>query len=137
MNVQSAYQQYKTVQVKTANGGRLIIILYEGAIKFLRLAKKHIREGNLEGANNNLIKAQNIINELSASLDEDKGGDISRNLSSLYQFMNRKLVQANINKEIESVEMVEELLLEILETWKQVLNGEKGKEKDKGVKMEA
>ncbi|HLV10333.1 MAG TPA: flagellar protein FliS, partial [Halanaerobiales bacterium] len=60
----------------------------------------------------------------------------SRNLSSLYQFMNRKLVQANINKEIESVEMVEELLLEILETWKQVLNGEK-EEKGKGVKMEA
>lgn len=127
MGVQAAYQQYKEVQVKTANNGKLVLMLYQGIIKFLRLAKKHIGDANMAGANENLIKAQNIINELSANLDREKGGEIAQNLYNLYQFMNRNLIQANIKKEIEPIEIVEEMMIELLETWKQIVNGKQVK----------
>jgi len=127
MGVQAAYQQYKEVQVKTANNGKLVLMLYQGIIKFLRLAKKHIEDGNMVGANENLIKAQNIINELSANLDREKGGEIAQNLYNLYQFMNRNLIQANIKKEIEPIEIVEGMMIELLETWKQIVNGKQVK----------
>lgn len=122
MGVQAAYQQYKEVQVKTATNGKLVLMLYQGIIKFLRLAKKYIEDGNMAGANENLIKAQNIINELSANLDREKGGEIAQNLYNLYQFMNRNLIQANIKKEIEPIEIVEGMMIELLETWKQIVN---------------
>ena len=97
-------------------------MLYQGTIKFLRLAKKHIEDGNMAGANENLIKAQNIINELSANLDREKGGKIAQNLFDLYQFMNQNLIQANIRKEIEPIDVVEGMMIDLMETWKQIVN---------------
>jgi|LSQX01.1.fsa_nt_gb flagellar protein FliS len=127
MSVHLAYQQYKEVQVKTANNGKLVLMLYQGIVKFLRLAKKYIEDGNIEAANENLIKAQKIINELSANLDREKGGEIAGNLFRLYQFMNSQLIRANIKKEIAPIEIVEEMTIELLETWKQIVNGKQVK----------
>ncbi|NLM96920.1 MAG: flagellar export chaperone FliS [Halanaerobiaceae bacterium] len=127
MSVHLAYQQYKEVQVKTANNGKLVLMLYQGIVKFLRLAKKYIEDGNIEAANENLIKAQKIINELSANLDREKGREIAGNLFRLYQFMNSQLIRANIKKEIAPIEIVEEMTIELLETWKQIVNGKQVK----------
>lgn len=127
MSVHLAYQQYKEVQVKTANNGKLVLMLYQGIVKFLRLAKKYIEDGNIEAANENLIKAQKIINELSTNLDREKGGEIAGNLFRLYQFMNSQLIRANIKKEIAPIEIVEEMTIELLETWKQIVNGKQVK----------
>ncbi len=129
-NQTAAYQQYKEVQVKTANRGKLLIILYQGCIKFLRLAKKGIQDNNIEMANNNIIKSQRIIMELMSTLDRDKGGEISDNLYNLYDYMNRQLIDANINKNIVPIEIVEELMLELLDSWQQIVNGGKREEED-------
>lgn len=131
MSVQTAYKQYKEVQVKTANKGKLLIMLYQGAIKFMRLAKTYIRDNNISEANENLIKAQNIVNELNATLDQERGGEIARNLSSLYNFMNRRLIEANIKKEIEPIEEVEEIMMGLLESWEEIINKNKSKNQDR------
>lgn len=125
MNTNVAYQKYQNVQVKTANRGKLLLMLYQGCIKFLRLAEKSIEEKNIEGANNYLVRSQDIIRELQSTLDIEKGGRIARDLNSLYDFMIHMLLEANIKKEIQPVKVVEELMLELLETWKEIINGQK------------
>jgi len=129
-NQTTAYQQYKEVQVKTANRGKLLIILYQGCIKFLRLAKKGIQDNNIEMANNNIIKSQKIIIELMSTLNREKGGEIADNLYSLYDYMNRQLIEANIKKNLAPIEIVEELMLELLDSWQQLVNGGKREEEN-------
>ena len=128
---QSAHKQYKQVQVKTANKGKLVVMLYQGCVKFLRLAKKSIDEENIEDANNYIIRSQDIIRELMNTLDMEKGGEIATNLSQLYDFVNRQLIEANINKDIEKIEVVEEMMLELLDAWKQIINSQEQKEESK------
>ena len=124
MTAQTAYKQYKQVQVKTANKEKLLIMLYQGCIKFLRLAKKNIDEDDIEGANNYIIRSQDIIRELMNTLDMEKGGDIANNLYQLYDFMNRKLIEANINKDKEKIKIVEDMMADLLDAWKQISNGQ-------------
>jgi len=130
MNSQGAYKKYQNVQVKTANKGKLLIMLYEGCVKFLRLAEKSIEEKEMEAANNYLIRSQDIINELMVTLDMEKGGEIAENLYKLYDFMMSQLVEANINKDVEKIELVEDFMLELLDSWKQIISA-KHKEEEK------
>lgn len=128
----TAHQEYKQVQVKTANNKKLLLMLYQGCIKFLRIAKKSIEEEDMENANEYLKKSQAIIDELRYTLDMDKGGEISNNLYKLYNFMYSELITANIKKEIEPIENVENLMLDLLETWKEIINNPKqGNEQQK------
>lgn len=130
MNLQQVYQQYQRTQVETANPGKLVIMLYQGGIKFLKLAKKSMEDNDLEGVNNYLIRTQDIINELMVTLDLENGGEIAENLYRLYEFMNYQLIQANIKKEGEPIVQVEELLVELLDAWEQIVNGTKLVEED-------
>lgn len=91
--------QYKQTEVSTADRGRLVILLYEGAINFLKKAESCIRKGNIEEKCNNINRAQDIIQELSNSLKMDEGREIAGNLRSLYLFMDRHLVKAKINRD--------------------------------------
>ena len=120
---QAAYQQYKQVQVKTANRGKLLVMLYQGCIKFLRLAKKSIEEEDIENANNYIIRSQDIIRELMNTLDREKGGELADNIYNLYDFLNRQLIEANVNKDIDKISVVEEMMLELLESWEQIVSG--------------
>ena len=81
----NAYQQYQHNSIMSASPERLMIMLFEGAIKFVRLARKDIEEKNIAGANYNLTRAQDIITELDQSLDMSY--DISEYLSGVYDFM--------------------------------------------------
>jgi len=116
------YQQYKKTKVETANQGKLIIMLYEGGIKFSKLAKKSLDNGDYEQANNYLLRAQDIINELMVTLDRDKGGEIANNLYQLYEYMNYQLIQANVKKSSEPIDIVLELMMELLESWKEIIS---------------
>lgn len=94
----NGYEKYKKVDVSTASQNRLIIMLYDGAIKFLETAcaamdKKH----GTEEAHNNILKAQEIIYELLSSLNYE-AGDIAHRLASIYTYMNQKLTEGNISK---------------------------------------
>lgn len=117
----SPYQKYKNTKVETANQEKLLIMLYNGAIKFIKQAKEGIQEQDYELVNNKLNRSQAIITELRTTLDEEQGGEIAQNLDALYEYMNRRLVQANVNKELEPIDEVLSMLRELKETWQQAI----------------
>jgi len=122
--MRDAFQRYQQIQVETANKGKLLIMLYQGCIKFLRLAKKSIDEKDPEGANHYLIRSQNIVNELRSTLDLEKGGKIAENLDKLYDFMLVQLIEANIKKDGEMIQIVEKLMLDLLNAWQEIIEGQ-------------
>lgn len=113
----NAYQQYQYNSIMSASPERLMIMLFEGALKFVKLARKDIEEKNLAGANYNLTRAQDIITELDQSLDMSY--DVSENLAGVYDFIYRQLVNANIKKDVYGLDIVESMLTELKDTWSQ------------------
>ncbi len=110
------YRQYKQMSVETASPERLIIMLYDGAIKFLNQAKANIEEENIEGANNALLKTQDIISELMIGLNME-AGEIARNLYNLYDYFKWCLVEANTHKNTAILDEILEHLTELRDTW--------------------
>lgn len=115
------YQKYKTAQYSTASPEQLLLMLYEGAIKYARQAQKDMEERNVEAANNKLKKTEDIISELMVSLNMDEGGEIAQNLYNLYDYMNRRLIQANIRKDPGLVDEVINLLTSLKESWEEAI----------------
>lgn len=114
------YEQYRRMQVETASQGKLIIMLYEGAIKNLHLAQQCMERKNINGAHNSLMKAQRIIQELNNTLNMD-AGEIAQNLRNLYLYMLESLVKANIQKDSTIVGEVLELLAELKIGWDEII----------------
>ena len=83
------YHQYRQVEVNTTNRGKIIVMLYSGAITFLNKSKLYMEKKDYENKGKYLTKALNIIEELNVSLDLQKGGEIAKNLKSLYLFIDR------------------------------------------------
>ena len=124
-----AYKQYNQVQIKTANRGKLIVMLYQGAIRFMKKAVMHLDQKDMEGKGNALIRAQDIILELTYALDQeslDRGDELALNLQRLYLYSYRRLVHANIRMEVEPIQEVIGLLENLLEAWEQILQSEGG-----------
>lgn len=117
MSVANPYQQYQQNAVQSADPGDLVVMLYDGLVRFLKLAVKSLEDNDKEAANNALIKSQDIVSYLNETLD--RRFEISRNLAALYDFMSRQLVSANIKKEIKLVEEVLGLAQELRDTWRQ------------------
>jgi len=113
----NAYQKYKNTQIETANQEKLLIMMYNGAIKFSKQAKEAINRNDYEAVNNSLVRTQAILLELQATLDHQKGGEIAENLDALYDYMKRKLTDANVDKEKEPIDEVIDMLNELKETW--------------------
>ncbi len=113
---------YKETNIRTASQGKLIVMLYDEAIRQLTLAiqelGKHSRK--LDIVHNAVVKAQDVITELTASLDFEKGGEIAKNLLGLYLFFNRQLMEANVRKDAKPMEDVRKLLEELREAWIQI-----------------
>jgi flagellar secretion chaperone FliS len=113
--------QYKQIDIGTADPGKLVILLYEGAINFLKKARKSTLESNIQERCNNINRAQAIIQELNNSLKMDVGGEIAHNLRSLYFFMERHLVMAKIKKgNTEKIDEVISMLTRLCEAWVEV-----------------
>jgi flagellar protein FliS len=111
---------YQTNQVTTASPKKLLIMLYDGAIKNLRLAELSLEEKNIENVNKYLKKAQDIITEFMTTLNFEDGGDVAGNLYQLYEYMNRRLIRANIDKDVEPIKEVRKYLEELRDTWMQI-----------------
>jgi flagellar protein FliS len=118
------YKNYREVEIETASGLRLVVMLYAGAIKFLNIAREGILSKKLDSANNNIIKAQDIISELMTSLNFD-AGEVAHNLYSLYLYMNRRLLEANIEKNLEIINEITRLLNTLKSAWEELLKKEK------------
>lgn len=110
------YQSYRQIQIDTAGPLELVVKLYDGAIRFLNQAKRGMNENNIALANEGLKRAQDIIEELNVSLNMD-AGEVSAHLRSLYEFMNRTLVDANIKKDPKSLDDVISLLTTLRGAW--------------------
>ena len=111
---------YQTNQVVTASPKKLVIMLYDGAIKNLRLAELSLNEKNIENSNKYLTKTQAIITEFMSTLNFEDGGDVAKNLYQLYEYMNRRLIRANIDKDVEPIIEVKKYLEELRDTWTQI-----------------
>ncbi len=114
------FNEYKKTQIATANQGKLIVMLYDGAIKFLNIAIDSMKPQTYDIANNNIIKAQDIITELLLSLNMKEGGEISQNLFNLYMYFKKTLLEANIKKDTEMIKGVLELLKELRDAWDKI-----------------
>jgi flagellar secretion chaperone FliS len=115
----TAQNAYKQNSVTTASPGELTLMLYNGCLKFLHKAKLSIQEKNIQEKNTNLIKAQAIISELMATLNMDI--EVSKNMFALYEYMNYRLVEANIQNDVAIIEEVEGFVTEFRDTWKEVI----------------
>jgi len=113
-------QAYQDAAVTTQSKGRLIVMLYEGAVKFLKLAIKEADANNYEAKGKYIGKAQDIITELNAVLDMEAGGEIAGNLRKLYFFMNDRLSKANAKNDPETIREVISLLEELNQGWKAI-----------------
>jgi flagellar protein FliS len=115
-------RSYKETQIKTATPGKLILMMYDGAIKNLNQALQDMdnEHRRYDSISNSLIKAQDIIAELMISLDFERGGEIAKNLFGLYVFMNRRLLDGNIKKDKAPLEEVKTLLIELRGAWAEV-----------------
>lgn len=115
-----AYQAYRQTQVSTASQGELLIMLFDGAIRFSKQGQDHMEKGEIEQANFKLIRAQDIVNELILSLNLEVG-EIAQSLQQLYTYIYDLLVQANIKKESDKVDEAVRMLTELRDTWEQVV----------------
>lgn len=115
----NAFNAYKQNSVTTASPGELTLMLYNGSIKFLGKAKVAITDKNIEEKNYNIQRAQAIIAELMSTLNMDI--EISKQMLLLYEYMNRRLVEANIQNDVTIIEEVEGLVTEFRDTWKEVI----------------
>ncbi len=115
------YRTYLHTQIETASGLKLIIMLYNAAIKFTKLAQLSLAENKLEQSHINNIKTQDILFELMNSLDPNQG-EMSDSLYLLYDYMQQRLVTANLKKEAAPLTEVESLLVDLRDTWLQAFN---------------
>lgn len=113
--VSNPYQQYLQNSVMSASREELTLLLYNGAVKFIRQAMKAIEEKDVQGAHNAIIRTQDIISELRGTLNMDL--EISGSLASLYEYLSRRLVEANLKKDNEVLDEVLNLVGELRDTW--------------------
>lgn len=109
--------QYQKVQVMTADRVRLIIMLYDGVVKFNKCAQRAIKEGDIESRSTYINRSQAIIGELKNSLNMEEGGEIARNLSRLYDFSIEKLAEANLKNDASAVDAVTKVINELKSGW--------------------
>lgn len=112
-----AVDQYRKTAVNTASPLELVVMLYDGAIRFIDAGKIAMAKKDLENQNTNLQKAQKVINELITCLDMQRGGEIATNLFSIYNFVNNQLIEANINDREDLLDGAKSLLINLREAW--------------------
>jgi len=124
----NAISTYRETRVKTASQGQLVIMLYDEAVKNLDRGLELIslntgekkNPGNIEKISKAVLKAQEVITELTVSLDFEQGGEIAKNLFSLYTWFNKELLEANITQDIRRITIVRNQLSELRSAWTEI-----------------
>lgn len=120
-NMNPYLKQYKQTQFETAPREQILLMLYDGAVKFLNLARQGFEEKDIEKIHNNIVKAQNIITEFQATLDMENGGTFAKNLFSLYEYLNKRLLEANVKKRIDYLDEVIKHVTALRDTWREAI----------------
>src|SRR6266404_865638 len=125
MHQTNPWQSYRQVATQTASPGQLVLMLYDGAIRFLDQARAGFdKDDPLEfnqTIHNNILKAQPIINASNVSLDTAKGGELPTKLRLLYNYMDRRLHDSNVKKEPEGILDVIRRVTVLRDSWQQML----------------
>lgn len=127
MLAQTYARTYRTNAVLTASPGQLVLMLYDGVLKSLALARDAF-EGSadnprsIEVINEQLIRAQAILAELQSGLNLEAGGEFARTMDRLYEYHSRRLFEANLRKDVKPVIEVERLVGELRDAWAQMLS---------------
>lgn len=111
------YSAYERTNVETADQRQLILMLYDGAIRFLQKAEQQIEANDVESAHNYLIRTRQIVGELLATLKPEKAGEVGRNLRQLYIYVFNRLVEANLTKDLATVNEVTRIMGTLREGW--------------------
>jgi flagellar protein FliS len=117
--VTQAAQTYEETSISTQDKGKLVVMLYEGAIKYLKVARRELEDGDYATKGTYIGKAQDIISELNNSLDMEVGGELARDLRSLYNFIYGRLSTANIERDVEKIDDCIRLLRQLHGAWEQ------------------
>ncbi len=119
---QSSVHAYRHTSVKTASQGRIIVMLYDEAVRQIDLALRLLDDQTrqLDLVNNAVVKAQDVVTELIVSLDLEKGGELAQNLLRLYLFFNDRLMEGNIRKEAAPLKEIRALMVNLRDAWKQI-----------------
>jgi len=125
----NALSTYRETRIKTASQGQLILMMYGEAVRQLDQAlgllslndtgKKE--PGRIEKIGKSVVKAQEIVSELMVSLDFEQGGEIAKNLFSLYTWFNRELIEANISQDARRISTVRNLLENLRSAWQEIV----------------
>ena len=122
-----SFESYKDTEILTANQGKLIVMLYEGALRFLKTAIDNMDHKTYDIVNTNVLKAQDIVTELMLSLNMDEGGEISQNLFNIYAYLKKRLIEANMSKDATALQECMSLLEELKAAWDEVATKEGGR----------
>ena len=131
MRLSNPWQSYRQVAAQTAPPGQLVLMLYDGALKALALAREAFvippdEPRRIQLINDQLLKAQAILGELQSGLNMEAGGEFARTMHRLYDYHNRRLLEANLRKQVEPVIEVERLVRELRDAWAQMLTQQDG-----------
>jgi flagellar protein FliS len=116
------FQEYQRTQVTTAGKEKVLLMLYEGCIRFMKLARARMLEKKIAEKGKYISRSIDIISELMNTLDHKTGGQLSNDLESLYLFMIDKLIDANIRNNPEDIDVVIDLMSNLYVAWNDVVN---------------
>lgn len=119
MAINNPYETYQKNKILTASPAELTLILYEGAIKFCNIAIRAIEEGDIEKANTNIIKTEKIIDEFRATLNRKY--EVAKDFEIVYDYIYAHLIEGNIKKSKEELELALNELRSMRDTWKEVM----------------
>ena len=117
MPLQNQYGVYERTNVQTADQQKLILMLYDGLIRYLNKAEQKIAAQDYEAAHNYLIRGRNIVSELLATLKPEKAGEVGKNLRNLYVYIFNRIVEANLAKDPKIVAEVVQVMSTLREGW--------------------
>lgn len=116
----ASVQQYRKASIDSATPLQLVVMLYDGAIRFLNQARVAMQHHNLEKQHEYCLRAQDIVSELICCLDTERGGEVASSLFSLYSFVYDRIVQANIQDDLNYLDQAMRVLTELRESWSQL-----------------
>lgn len=120
------YSMYEQIGINTSNPLKIVLMMYDGCINFLKKAIEYAENGDIKNKNIYANMAGDIILEFNNALDIEAGGEIAKGLRSLYFFMNRQLMEANWNNDVQGLQEVVQLLSSLREGWQDVYDQKKG-----------
>ncbi|MDD2430589.1 MAG: flagellar export chaperone FliS [Firmicutes bacterium] len=121
MRTYDPYALYKKTKIETSSPAELVNLLYDEAIKCCKMANRAIEAKKIDSAHTNLVKVQDILDELSCSINTENGGEVAENLLALYGYMKRRLIEGNIKKDTAIISEVYELFASLRQTWQEAM----------------